>query len=57
VVEELRRYVPGWKAYFKLAQTPKVFRQLDEWLWHRLRAVQLKHWRHSRDESRVNASR
>ena len=45
VAEELRRYVPGWKACFKLAQTPKVFRQLDEWLRHRLRALQLKHWR------------
>ena len=45
VVEELRRYVPGWKAYFNLAQTPKIFRQLDEWLRHRLRALQLKHWR------------
>ena len=45
VVEELRCYVPGWKAYFNLAQTPKIFRQLDEWLRHRLRAVQLKHWR------------
>ena len=45
VAEELRRYVPGWKAYFKLAQTPKAFRQLDEWLRHRLRALQLKHWR------------
>jgi RNA-directed DNA polymerase len=45
VAEELRRYVPGWKAYFKLAQTPKVFRELDEWLRHRLRALQLKHWR------------
>ena len=45
MAEELRRYVPGWKAYFKLAQTPKVFRELDEWLRHRLRALQLKHWR------------
>jgi RNA-directed DNA polymerase len=45
VAEELRRYVPGWKAYFKRAQTPRVFRQLDEWLRHRLRALQLKHWR------------
>jgi RNA-directed DNA polymerase len=35
----------GWKAYFHLAQTPGVFRQLDEWLRHRLRAIQLKHWR------------
>lgn len=45
VVEELKRYLPGWKAYFRLAQTPRVFRRLDEWLRHRLRALQLKHWR------------
>ena len=36
---------PGWTAYFRLAQTPKVMRALDEWLRHRLRAVQLKQWR------------
>jgi AcrR family transcriptional regulator len=41
----LRDYVPGWKAYFRLAQTPRVMRELDEWLRHRLRAVQLKQWR------------
>ena len=41
----LKAYVPGWKAYFHLAQTPGVFRNLDEWIRHRLRAVQLKHWR------------
>nr|WP_230951333.1 group II intron reverse transcriptase/maturase [Burkholderia stagnalis] len=45
VAERLRAYVPGWKAYFHSAQTPKVFRQLDEWIRHRLRAMQLKHWR------------
>jgi group II intron reverse transcriptase/maturase len=45
VAGELRRYLPGWKAYFRLAQTPQVFRALDEWLRHRLRALQLKHWR------------
>jgi RNA-directed DNA polymerase len=45
VVERLRTYMPGWKAYFQLAQTPQVFRELDEWLRHRLRALQLKHWR------------
>jgi RNA-directed DNA polymerase len=45
VAERLRAYVPGWKAYFHLAQTPRVFRELDEWLRHRLRALQLKHWR------------
>ncbi|MFM0517109.1 group II intron reverse transcriptase/maturase [Caballeronia jiangsuensis] len=45
VLERLRVYVLGWKAYFRLAQTPKVWRLLDEWLLHRLRAIQLKHWR------------
>jgi group II intron reverse transcriptase/maturase len=45
VAEALRVYVPGWKAYFHLAQTPFVFRELDKWLRHRLRALQLKHWR------------
>lgn len=45
VVDDLRRYLPGWKAYFQLAQTPGVFRTLDEALRHRLRALQLKHWR------------
>lgn len=45
VAEQLRRYVPGWKAYFRRAQTPRVFREPDEWLRHRLRALQLKHWR------------
>ncbi len=45
VAEQLRAYVPGWKAYFHLAQTPGIFRALDKWIRHRLRALQLKHWR------------
>ena len=40
VVERLKAYMPGWKAYFQLAQTPRVFRELDEWIRHRLRAMQ-----------------
>jgi len=45
VVQRLRPYMLGWKAYFGLAQTPKIWRELDEWLRHRLRAIQLKHWK------------
>ena len=45
LTERLRDYMPGWKAYFRLAQTPTVFRDLDAWIRHRLRAIQLKHWR------------
>ena len=37
--------MPGWKAYFALAQTPTVLRELDMWLRRRLRAVQLKQWK------------
>lgn len=45
VVERLRPYLLGWKAYFGLAQTPRIWLRLDEWLRHRLRAIQLKHWK------------
>jgi RNA-directed DNA polymerase len=44
-VAKLRPYILGWKAYFGMAQTPGIWRELDEWLRHRLRAIQLKHWK------------
>jgi group II intron reverse transcriptase/maturase len=48
VIGELRSYLLGWKAYYGMAQTPGKFRELDEWLRHRMRAMQLKHWRRGR---------
>jgi RNA-directed DNA polymerase len=45
VAEELRNYLPGWKNDFQLARTPQIFKDLDSWLRHRLRAIQLKQWR------------
>jgi RNA-directed DNA polymerase len=48
VAKELRQYLLGWKGYFRLADTPKIFRGLDEWIRHRLRAIQLKHWKRGR---------
>ena len=45
LVDGLRPYLLGWKAYFGMAQTPGVWRELDEGLRHRLRAIQLKQWR------------
>lgn len=47
VVTRLRSYLLGWTAYFRPSQTPGVMRKLEEWLRHRLRAFQLKSWRHS----------
>jgi RNA-directed DNA polymerase len=45
VVAELRGYLLGWKAYFRLADTPKVFTAFDQWLRRRLRMVYLKQWK------------
>ena len=45
VVAELREYLAGWRNYFQLAETPKIFRELDEWIRHRLRALHLKQWK------------
>lgn len=45
VVKMLRSYLVGWRSYFKLADTPRVFAQLEKWLHHRLRAIHLKHWK------------
>jgi group II intron reverse transcriptase/maturase len=45
VVAELRGYLLGWKAYFRLADTPGVFTTLDQWLRRRLRMVVLKQWK------------
>ena len=42
VIQRMRSYLLGWKAYVGLSQTPNVWRELHEWLRHRLRAVQLK---------------
>lgn len=60
VVDRLRPYMLGWKAYFGLSQTPGIWRELDEWIRHRLRAIQLKQWRRSstiyRELRRLGAS-
>jgi RNA-directed DNA polymerase len=45
VISRLRSYVLGWKAYYNLAQTPQIWRNLDEWMRHRMRALHLKQWR------------
>ena len=45
VIANLRSYLVGWKEYFRLADTPRIFRSLDEWIRRRLRMVQLKQWK------------
>ena len=45
VFTELRGFLIGWLGFFRLAETPGIFRELDEWIRHRLRMVQLKQWK------------
>ncbi|MGH9786019.1 MAG: group II intron reverse transcriptase/maturase [Terriglobia bacterium] len=45
VTRELRSYLRGWKEYFKLAETPGIFRSVDGWIHRRLRALHLKQWK------------
>jgi RNA-directed DNA polymerase len=45
VIEKLNRYLVGWKNYFQLADTPKIFSRLDSWIRRRLRMLLLKQWK------------
>jgi RNA-directed DNA polymerase len=45
VVQDLATYLRGWKNYFRIACTVRLFRQLDEWLRRRLRALMLSRWK------------
>jgi len=45
VAKELRAYLVGWREYFKQAETPGIFEDLDKWIRHRLRCLQLKQWK------------
>ena len=45
MAQELRGYLVGWREYYRLAETPSVFRDIDTWIRHRLRMGQLKQWK------------
>ncbi|MFT0139197.1 group II intron maturase-specific domain-containing protein [Alcanivoracaceae bacterium MT1] len=44
-VEKRRSYLLGWKGYYGLVQTPRIWRGLDECIRRRLRLLHLKQWR------------
>jgi RNA-directed DNA polymerase len=45
VVEELRKYLTGWRGYFGFCETPSVLKKLDGWIRRRLRAYLWKQWK------------
>jgi RNA-directed DNA polymerase len=48
VVKGINVYVRGWIGYFRLADTPSVFQELDEWIRRRLRQLLWKRWKKPR---------
>lgn len=45
IIQHLNEYTMGWMGYFRLAETPSVFQELDEWLRRRLRQLVWKRWK------------
>jgi RNA-directed DNA polymerase len=48
IVEDLSRYLVGWRGYFGFCETQSVLRKLDQWVRRRLRAVAWKQWKGGR---------
>lgn len=44
-IEDLNKYLMGWCGYFALADTPSVFKSIDEWTRRRLRMCVWKQWK------------
>jgi hypothetical protein len=53
----LGAYLRGWKAYFRLADTPGIFADLDGWIHRRLICIQLKQWKRGRTAYRELTAR
>jgi len=45
ILQQLNKYLGGWIGYFRVADTPSVFTELDEWLRRRLRQLLWKRWK------------
>jgi len=48
IVEDLSRYLIGWRGYFGFCETPSVLRALDQWIRRRLRSIAWKQWKRGR---------
>ena len=45
IIQQLNEYLRGWMGYFRLADTPSVLFEVDEWLRRRLRQLLWKRWK------------
>ena len=52
IITEINRYLIGWLGYYRLANTPSVFEELDKWIRRRLRQLLWKRWKRGRTRYR-----
>ena len=52
IIQQVNEYLMGWIGYFRLAETPSVFVELEEWLRRRLRQLVWKRWKRGRTRYR-----
>ena len=45
IIRDLNQLIEGWIGYFRLADTPSVFNEIDQWLRRRLRQLVWKRWK------------
>lgn len=57
MVEDLRRYLSGWRSYFGFCETPSVLEDLDKWIRRKLRCFLWKQWKRGRVRYRELTSR
>jgi group II intron reverse transcriptase/maturase len=57
VIRDLRSYLRGWKAYFRLAETPSELAKVDGWIRRRLRLLRVVQCKHGRTLYRVLRAR
>lgn len=53
IIQEINEYTIGWIGYFRLAETPSVYQELDAWLRRRLRQLVWKRWKRGRTRYRA----
>ena len=53
IITELSRYLRGWINYFRIQQMAGTLVDLDVWIRHRLRVMQLRKWKKPKKFQRV----
>ena len=54
-INTLNRFVRGWMGYFRIADTPRVLRDLDQWFYRRMRQICWKQWKRPATRRRMLA--